>query len=555
MDITTQINTYFAVAADATAIGEQVPNMTSGNTVTPYIDGRRYFRAIRTLLSSLGTGPNVANQFFYVSGWWLHLADGPGAFATTAPVGVGGVLTSPTTRSGDADPPFRLEDDRPGPYPLMSQLLAEKAAAGVDVRVMGWVNPILLIESVASQIPGFWNAVVCTLKSIEDLRSRIVGGAAPLSRRVCALTLGHVLGAIHLKLVIAHDGTKPWAFTGGIDFVSNRVADEMHPGGEYWHDMVAAVDGPAIQAMYDLYKNLWNEQLSRPVRRQMLSGSIIKNIEPMTPPVPDKTLPSTGTGKHHIQVARTLPQYHSSGVIPTPMIVASLVPLTFEPNGAFEVKVAWEKAISNATEYIYIEDQSFSSQDVMSWLNARIKAHASVKVILVTSGMADPADPPSSENFVEAVNNHLLPGLTTAQKARIGVFKRNGVFVHSKVTLIDDHWVFIGSANCMRRGLYTDGELSVATLDEADQLCKTVRVNLWGGHFGKTSGAQRTSLNSLTRALAVWDPAWGTSPPYTLPDTPPGALITKLALPLPAAPKSFDPDIYRFMDADSRDTI
>lgn len=546
MDITTQVNTYFAAATDATATGEMVPNTTSGNTVTPYIDGRRYFRAIRALLSSLGTGPNVSNQFFYVAGWWLHLADGPGLGTTTAPVGVGGVPTSPTTRDADTNPPFRLEDNTAGPYPLMSELLAEKAAAGVDVRVMGWVNPVLLMDNVASQMEGYWNVVAGTLKSIQDLRSRVVGGTTPLSRRVCALTLGHVLGAMHLKLVIAHDGTKPWAFTGGIDFVSNRVAGEMHPAGEYWHDMVAAVDGPAIQALYNLYKNLWNEQLARPVRRLMLSGSIIKNREPMTSSVPNKILPSTGTGKHRVQVARTLPQYHPSSGPFTSM--AGLVPLTFEVNGAFEVKVAWKKAISNATRYIYIEDQSFWSHDAMGWLNARIQGHPSVKVIFMKPGMADPADPPSDQNFVEAINNHLLLGLTAAQKARIGIFERTNVLIHSKITLIDDHWVFIGSANCMRRSLYTDGELSVATLDEDDQLCKTVRVNLWGGHFGKTSGAQRTPLNNLTRALAVWDPSWGSSPPFTLP----GALITRLPLPVPAAPSAFDPAIYRIMDADSR---
>ena len=105
MDIATQIATYFATAADATNPGEMVPTTTSGNTITPFIDGRRYFRAIRSLLTSLGTGPNIANQFFYVTGWWLHLAPGPGAPVDTGALpGAAVTPVSPTTRIADFGP-------------------------------------------------------------------------------------------------------------------------------------------------------------------------------------------------------------------------------------------------------------------------------------------------------------------------------------------------------------------------------------------------------------------------------------------------------------------
>jgi phosphatidylserine/phosphatidylglycerophosphate/cardiolipin synthase-like enzyme len=548
MDIATQVNTYFAAAADATAPGEAVPNTTTGNTVTPMIDGRRYFRAIRTLLSSLGTGPMVGNQFFYVTGWWLHLTSGPGVPVTTATQPATGAPQSPTTRTPDTMAAFRLEDDQAGPYPLMAQLLAEKAAAGVDVRVMGWVNPILLLNSVANQVGGYWNVVTGNLLSIKDLRSQTVGGARPLAKRVCALSVGNVLGAMHLKMVVAHDGTKPWAFIGGIDFVPTRVAGEMHPGTEDWHDMAVAVDGPGIQVFYDLFRNLWNEQLARPNSpRFLLSGNIVNGIESGTSAVPPRTLPSTGTGTHRLQVARTLAQYNFSTIRPQ----YGVTPLSFAPNGVFEVKVAWRRAIANASQYIYIEDQSFWSQDVMDWINDRVKNNSTVKVILLT-GAPDPADPPNDGPLVEAINNHLLTGLTASQQTRIGFFLRKNIIVHTKVTIIDDYWLFVGSANCMRRSLYTDGEMSIAALDErtTNRLAKQVRVNLWGGHFGKAPGTQRASLNNLNRALAVWEPAWGSAPPYSLP----AALIDTRPLPLPLAVVPFDPGQYILQDADSRDT-
>ena len=551
MDIATQIGRYFAVAADAAAPGEAAPVTTSGNTITPLIDGRRYFRVIRDLLEGLGTGPTVPNQFFYVTGWWLHLTTGPGALvptdAETEPIFPGGGPTSPTKRPGDDQPAFLLEDDRPGPYPLMARLLAQKAQAGVDVRVMGWVNPLILFESVASHVETYWQMVVGTLFSIQDLRARTVGAGTtkPLARRVCALTVGHALGAMHLKMVVAHDGTKPWAFIGGIDFAASRVAGELHPGTELWHDMAVRVDGPAVQTFYDHYRNLWNQQLVEPARSQQfkVNTSTVNAVEPGTLPVPARALPAAGMGKHRVQIARTLPQFNFVNKIPP----SGATPLPFAPNGAFEVTVAWRRAIANATDYIYIEDQAFWSHDVMDWINARVKAHPGVKVILL-GGAQDPADPPRDSYLVEAINGHLLAGLSDAEQTRIGFFfRKGGVVVHAKVTIIDDHWLFVGSANCIRRSLYTDGELSVGCLDEDDVLAKEVRVALWGGHFGKAP-ADRASLSDLSRALGVWHLLWGANRPYPLPS----ALIERRALPLGAPPSPFDANDYALQDADSR---
>lgn len=538
---------YFATSADvrAGAAGESILSPMSGNSVTPLIDGRNYFREIRSLLSRLGSGPNVSKQFFYMVGWWLHLAAGPGTVTTAKLPPGGGVPLSPTTRVGDSMPPFSLEGD------LMTLLLANKAAKGVDVRVMGWVNPLLLLNRVASEQEGYWNVTVGTVRSIDALRSQLAAnGSKPLAKRVCALTIGHMVGAMHLKMVVAHDGTKPMAFVGGIDVVPDRIAGEMHPGSpntEWWHDMAVMVDGPAVQQVYDLYRNLWNEQIARPHPEQfMVSGKIIKSVEPATEPIPSLTFPSTGTGKHRVQVVRTLPQYNFSTLKPSDGGTS----LSFAPSGAFEIVVAWRKAIANATKYIYIEDQAFYSQDVMDWINQRVR-NSAIKVILLKGGLTDPTDIVNDGPLVEAVNNHLLAGLGDPEKDRIGLFVRKNLYIHSKVTIIDDQWLLVGSANCMRRSLYTDGEISVATLDEKDRLAKTLRVDLWGAHFGKDAGSQRTSLKNLDRALAVWRPSWGSSPPYPLPTT----LVKQMTLPLPAASVPFDPVNYKLLDTDSRETF
>src|SRR5438552_3333279 len=63
------------------------------------------------------------------------------------------------------------------------------------------------------------------------------------------------------------------------------------------------------------------------------------------------------------------------------------------------------------------------------------------------------------------------------------MFTTFGITVHAKTTLIDDKWAIIGSANCMRRSLYTDWEHSLAFIEGADNIVSGYRCKLWNEHF------------------------------------------------------------------------
>ncbi|MFC0394369.1 phospholipase D family protein [Paenibacillus mendelii] len=530
MDINTQVTKYFAAAGDSVSNpGDTLPAKYTGNTVLPLIDGRNYFQELRNLLDRIGTG-DTTNQFFYMTGWCFHLMYGPAH--PSAPSGTGASVES----GADADDSFRLEGTDGVTPPPLAEVLAAKSAAGVDVRMLAWVDPFMLGD--IGSLIGLNDIVTYNLLSIDHLRNLTVGDSKPLARSACALNIGHPRGAMHLKMVVASDGTHTYAFTGGIDFLPSRIADELHTGGR-WHDMAIRIEGPAVQACYNLFRDLWNEQISRPLEFYMLENQkLVLSVVPSTKAIPGKSLAAPTTGKHRVQVARTLPQFNFQFYDRKP-------PLSFAPDGAFEVKMALRKAIMNAENYIYMEDQGFWSREIMGWLNDKLKTNASVKVLLLT-GAPDPNDPPNSWQET-ALRDHLIKGLQPAHLARLGVFL-HGAIVHSKVTIVDDHWLFIGSANCMRRSLYTDGELSVGVLDEDDLLAKKTRADLWGGHFGLTVGAPRLPLLDLNAALAVWESTWGTvAPPCPLP-----AYIKKHTLVFP--PASSDA-LYDLSDYDSREPL
>lgn len=530
-DITTLRQKYFVQTADTNPPSQPLPATFSSCRMTPLIDGKAYFDDLAATLATIGTGATPADNdghFIYIAGWWLHLLGGEVGPAPGSSGSMGPIL-------GLSDP-FAL--DGPGGTNRLIDLLKKKAQAGVDVRVLGWVSWAVMSSAIAqSGAVSIRDVNIGTLSAIHSLRQE-----ATIAKKCCLNIISHTAGAVHCKMVIAGTRTNAIAYTGGLDFVGNRHSTDIHPPNS-WHDVQVKVEGAAVQALYNFFKQMWDEVLKRSVKTFRVGQNEVSSFVTDTTPVPARTLPPASAGTHHVQSLRTVPQFNYATFNMLPEGEAA----SFAPDGLFEVRLAWRKAILAAEEYIYIEDQAFWSVEVLSWINQAIKNQANLKVILVT-GVADPSDPQLPAFNVVALRDGLLPGLSSAQIDRIRVFGRN-VVVHSKTTLIDDHWMIIGSANCMRRSLYTDIEHAVAVLDENDQIVKRYRVELWGGHFDLPA-ANRSVLNNLNQALNIWNSAWGSGGSgVTLP-----AHFGRVSLPPPPVTISSDnQEKYdRYLDPDSR---
>src|SRR5256886_11477186 len=62
-----------------------------------------------------------------------------------------------------------------------------------------------------------------------------------------------------------------------------------------------------------------------------------------------------------------------------------------------------------------------------------------------------------------------------------GAERYRPIYVHAKVTIIDDLWSTVGSANLNNRGMRDDTEMNVATLDA--ELARGLRMLLWAEHL------------------------------------------------------------------------
>jgi len=218
-------------------------------------------------------------------------------------------------------------------------------------------------------------------------------------------------------------------------------------------------------------------------------------------------------------------------------------PITFanKGSGLFEFKLALKKAIENAENYIFIADQAMYSQEIMDWIQRRMQVNRQLKLILLYG--ADPADPPSAF-LTEAITNHLVD-VKRINTLNICFARWNNTAVHSKVTIVDDVWCAVGSANCLRRSLYTDIELSVCVIEPptadallpahaieeanptqyqkvAPSFVQRFRRDLWADYCGIGTPAdsaqlsqlqrnQRAILLSLGDAFGIWKQYWRTS--------------------------------------------
>lgn len=408
---------YFVQTQDANPPSEPMPNTYNNCKITPIIDGASFNIEIDSALESVGTeiqSDNNKGHFILIANWCLGLLGGKYSISPEwyYPDFFGPSIagTSPYT----LDPPINEKN--------LLAILKEKGRRGVDVRVLGWVsyNAHITPYHRRRQGAGISRINTYTIKSINALREE------PTIRDNALLNLmNHPAGSVHTKMIVIGNGTNAVGFTGGLDLVQDRYASPGHAGDEYWHDVVAKVEGSAVQGLYDHFRDMWNENLNHDAEKFLLEGQKVLSREPGTTTMAERALITKPTNsRHHVQTFRTVPKFNINSLI----FNAFVDKIEFAPEGIFSYKLAIQKAILSAKSYIYIEDQYFWSQEVLLWINEAIKKNPLLRVILVAPGGPDPNDEPMDNTFLlhRSINEGLLIGLSAEERNRIALFVRVG---------------------------------------------------------------------------------------------------------------------------------
>jgi len=238
---------------------------------------------------------------------------------------------------------------------------------------------------------------------------------------------------LHIKMVVV-DGQKAFVIgstmkQGYFNDQEHAIRDARHGGRQLMHDVSLCVTGPATRYVDQTFTTLWG------------AGSTGTSV------APDEQLPEADT-EVSVQVLRTLPGELFTSETPDP----DTENLPYGEPGILE---AHQRAIMKAEEYIYVEDQYFTSDEIATALKLRMAEKPDLEVILVLN--VKPDIPGYSKRQAALIKD--LRKSLGKRRNRLGVFTMWSsdadqstyeiapIYVHAKLTLIDDTWATVGTAN------------------------------------------------------------------------------------------------------------
>ncbi|MCB4823942.1 phospholipase D-like domain-containing protein [Roseicella aerolata] len=376
----------------------------------------------------------------------------------------------------DFDPRTRLcpdaGDSQAEPWPdaigPLLNALAERRP-DLDIRVLVWDMPLPLLATREGLFP----------RRAPDW-FRAAGG-----RVRCRLDASLPFGACHhQKLLVIDDAV---AFCSGGDFAANRWDTPAHldedprrvmPSGNGHpprHEVTMMVDGAPAAALGALARERWRHATG----------------ERVAPPPPAATDP--------------WPQDLCPDLTRVPMAVTRTEPAWLHNPPAREAEALHLAAIAAARRFIYLENQYFASPCLAEALMARLAEPDGPEVALVVSG-----ESPSyfDRMTMDAPRDVLIARLIAADAGR-GRFRAyaprtpNGriIIVHSKVAIIDDRLLRVGSANLNNRsgGYDTECDLVAEAPDgpegtRVEAAIRRFRHHLIGHYVGLDTEAARVAF-------------------------------------------------------------
>jgi phosphatidylserine/phosphatidylglycerophosphate/cardiolipin synthase-like enzyme len=205
-----------------------------------------------------------------------------------------------------------------------------------------------------------------------------------------------------------------------------------------FHDVQLMVSGPVAAALGELARERWRCATGRP-------------------------LPSRAHGNPEA----LWPEAVKSDLSGIPVAIARTAPAFGERASISEVEALFLESLNSARRYIYIETQYLTSRTVADCLAARLQDSKGPEVVMVLH--------PNSDGWLEQHTMDVLRGRVLERLRGADRFHRLNlnypkvpdlrgqcISMHSKVCVVDDDFVRVGSANLSNRSMGFDTECDLA---------------------------------------------------------------------------------------------
>ena len=284
--------------------------------------------------------------------------------------------------------------------------------------------------------------------------------------------------------------TNPIVMLGSLDISKTRWDTPAHlhrdpdrNHGKPTHDTGVTIEGPAVADIETAFKERWNDSTRS------------FGLQPLLPPLPTITVPVNNP-------VPVIGGTHSVQVLSTYGITSRVFGYSWSPIGDFTIWASYLNALRQASTYIYIEDQYFlpfdwppcftrrgtaRDTDIIYQLGEAITRGVKVLVV-VPSNAEDPYHRYQKFQRDQGVGYLMMKAAAAGPGGDFVIASlTNGtsdIYVHSKLLIVDDEFVLIGSANVGQRSMTFDGELDVGIVDSNNTFAKECRKALWSEHLG-----------------------------------------------------------------------
>ncbi|MBW2561715.1 MAG: hypothetical protein JRE40_12785, partial [Deltaproteobacteria bacterium] len=267
---------------------------------------------------------------------------------------------------------------------------------------------------------------------------------------------------------------------------------ENHPHNpKPWHDVHTRIRGPAAGDIETNFRERWNNHPDHTTNGRTV--------------VPAHQIPSQITDASHlVQTLRTFPLRFR---------------YPFARNGELGIFNGYRHAISNAREYIYIEDQYLVFDEIRAEIELVLSSRSlEGKVIIVIPRVLE--EPLTIPDAFYYHRFDFINRLIEEYDSKIEVYHLNNptagqnIFVHAKLMIIDDIWAIIGSANINRRSMTHDSEIDIAVIDGGIEngrrkFARNLRKSLWEEHLGVDASEVDDPIASINLWSKIADAGTG----------------------------------------------
>ncbi|MPZ78848.1 MAG: phospholipase [Deltaproteobacteria bacterium] len=310
-------------------------------------------------------------------------------------------------------------------------------------------------------------------------------------------------GASHHQKFVVIDGSI--AFVGGLDLCSGRWDDREHrvdnpnrvnaDQSEYvpFHDVQSYHLGPVAQKLAELFTERWNCVCGGDLQLPTLFSDSRIPFEP-----------SVAISADRVAISRTQIGAERGG-----------------QKRIQEIRRLLMDAIGAAEHLIYVENQYFSSNALYKALADRMmdSSRSRLQIVLIIAKEAEGFVEQLSIGVVQAKLLRELQKLAAETGHSFGIYypasvgaggKESATYIHSKLFLVDDRFLSVGSANMNNRSMGLDTELNVSweapsSESELARSLGAVRVELLAEHVGQNDPEVLANLGHMQELVKYLD--------------------------------------------------